>query len=218
MNSNNLHETAACASRIGNRLRRELIDRGGLAFLGGMTAMIAVAVLATPRANAAACCPPANGNESRAGGQVPAEGGGCTRAKTATEPGNPIPRRVATVMEHYVKIQTALAADTTDGVSDAAAAIAKLVAEDPGKTLPVGVVAQAEALGKASDLAAAREALKPLSVSLSRYLSTEKIKTGLYHQMFCSMANAGWIQADRVIRNPYYGKSMLECGEVMGTY
>lgn len=29
----------------------------------------------------------------------------------------------------------------------------------------------------------------------------------------CPMANAQWIQKEGTIKNPYYGKSMLECGE-----
>ncbi len=29
----------------------------------------------------------------------------------------------------------------------------------------------------------------------------------------CPMANAKWIQKTGSLRNPYYGKSMLECGE-----
>lgn len=29
----------------------------------------------------------------------------------------------------------------------------------------------------------------------------------------CPMASARWIQKDGDLRNPYYGKSMLECGE-----
>jgi hypothetical protein len=29
----------------------------------------------------------------------------------------------------------------------------------------------------------------------------------------CPMASARWIQKDGALRNPYYGKSMLECGE-----
>jgi hypothetical protein len=29
----------------------------------------------------------------------------------------------------------------------------------------------------------------------------------------CPMASARWIQKEGNLRNPYYGKSMLECGE-----
>ena len=30
--------------------------------------------------------------------------------------------------------------------------------------------------------------------------------------VFCSMAKASWLQTDKKIRNPYYGKKMLTCG------
>ena len=35
--------------------------------------------------------------------------------------------------------------------------------------------------------------------------------------LHCPMAEADWLQLDRTVRNPYYGKSMLECGEVRRT-
>ncbi len=121
------------------------------------------------------------------------------------------PLRVA--LEQYVKIQTALAADSLKGVSEAAAAIAATAKEKPGE-LPEATAAQAEAVGKASDLKAARAALKPLSATLIAAASASKEKTGHYYEAFCPMANAAWIQADKKVANPYYGASMLTCGEI----
>jgi hypothetical protein len=34
-----------------------------------------------------------------------------------------------------------------------------------------------------------------------------------YQKATCPMANAKWIQQPGSLRNPYYGKSMLDCGE-----
>jgi hypothetical protein len=34
--------------------------------------------------------------------------------------------------------------------------------------------------------------------------------------VFCSMAKGSWLQKRGEVRNPYYGSSMLTCGEVVG--
>ncbi|MBM3890432.1 MAG: hypothetical protein FJ388_15070, partial [Verrucomicrobia bacterium] len=51
-------------------------------------------------------------------------------------PGKPLPAAAKPVLDQYLKITAALAADTLDGVSDAAQAIAKSLAGDLNKTLP----------------------------------------------------------------------------------
>jgi len=118
-----------------------------------------------------------------------------------------------TALEQYVKIQTALAGDSLKGVPEAAAAIAE-TAKTNSDALPEAVMMQAEAVGKATDIKAARVALKPLSMSLISAASALKDKTGHYYEAFCPMAGAAWIQADKKVANPYYGASMLTCGEI----
>jgi len=49
---------------------------------------------------------------------------------------------------------------------------------------------------------------------LIEYLERENVQTGQYVEVYCDMAKASWLQMDRKIRNPYYGKEMLECGEI----
>lgn len=117
------------------------------------------------------------------------------------------------VLGDYVKIQTALAADSLKGVPEAAAALAATARQNAG-TLPAPLAAQAEAVGKATDIKAARAAFKPLSATLVAAASAAKEKTGRYHEAFCPMAGAAWIQTGKTIANPYFGSSMLTCGEI----
>lgn len=116
-------------------------------------------------------------------------------------------------LKQYVTIQTALAADTLKGVPEAANALAAAVKESAG-VLPVTTASQAEAVAKAQDIKAARVAFKPLSAALITGLNAQKEKVGHYYEAFCPMAGAAWIQADKKIANPYYGASMLTCGEI----
>ena len=76
----------------------------------------------------------------------------------------------------------------------------------------VGV--QAETLAKATDLKAAREAFKPLSASLAKYLADNKAGKGIYHEAYCPMVKASWLQTEKAIKNPYMGRKMLDCGEL----
>jgi len=121
---------------------------------------------------------------------------------------------VKSVYDHYLKIQAELAKDSLKGVADNANAIAKAVRGDEMKMLPSDVAVQAGAVAQAKDLKAAREAFKPLSASLIKYLGDNKVPTGTYHEVYCPMAKASWLQKGKSVKNPYMGKEMLDCGEL----
>jgi hypothetical protein len=65
-----------------------------------------------------------------------------------------------------IKIQSQLAQDSLKGMDEHAHAIVKAVRGGTVKMLPSSVADQADKLAKAKDLPAAREAFKPLSISL----------------------------------------------------
>src|SRR5882724_1105135 len=121
---------------------------------------------------------------------------------------------VKSVLNHYLAIQNELAKDSIKGVDEHANAIAKAVKGDDMKMLSRDVATQAETLARAKDLKAAREADKPLSALLMKYLADNKAGKGVYHEAYCPMVKASWLQTDRAIRNPYMGRAMLSCGEL----
>ena len=120
---------------------------------------------------------------------------------------------VKSVYDHYLKIQADLAGDSLTGVADEGNAIAKAVQGDSMKMLPDEVATQAEAVAKAADLKAARATFKPLSDSLIKYLAAHNAKDA-YVQVYCPMAHASWLQKDKTVNNPYYGKAMSSCGVI----
>jgi hypothetical protein len=121
---------------------------------------------------------------------------------------------VKSVLDHYLKIQAELAKDSVKGIGEHAHAMAKAVQGDDMKMLSSDVAKQAEKLAQATDLEAAREAFKPLSKSLIKYLADNKAGAGMYHEAYCPMAKASWLQMGKEIQNPYLGKEMLTCGEL----
>ena len=124
-----------------------------------------------------------------------------------------LPQPLASVFDGYIQVQTALAKDSLEGVTESVKTISKTVKNDPAKTFSATVAQQAEAVTKAADLRGAREAFKALSQSLIEYVSKNPSLASNYRQVHCSMANASWLQTGATVSNPYMGKAMARCGE-----
>lgn len=157
------------------------------------------------------CCPPS-------GATAHAGHGGTTASAPAktTAPKLALNGVAKPVFENYLAVQASLAGDSLETISTSASAVAQAARNDTAKTLPVEVAVQAEALAKAKDLAAARKAFRPLSESLIRYAKSGNIPAGTLYEVYCPMAKAGWLQADKAVRNPYFGQAMLSCGQIKG--
>lgn len=123
------------------------------------------------------------------------------------------PPQVTAVFESYARIQAALAQDSIQGISKEAGAIANAINGDASKSFAASVGPQAEVLGKAADLKTARTAFKALSASLIDYAAKHHALGGTYKQVHCPMVNADWLQKEFAVKNPYFGKAMLQCGE-----
>jgi hypothetical protein len=131
----------------------------------------------------------------------------------------PVDKSVDTILDNYFKIQSALAQDKTAGIDGAAKAIQtateSVKTSDPEVKTLVTQIQSAAGKIQGQSLEAARgtffELSRPLLVYLNKYHSS---KDG-YYRFFCPMAKKGWIQSDEDTRNPYYGTSMLKCGELI---
>ncbi len=130
-----------------------------------------------------------------------------------------------TVLAEYLKIQEALATDTTEGIEGAVHAIqASTKSLHPGhaagghadhyKNIPQDLLAACERFGDAEDIGSIREAFKDLSKPVSMWVTMAKPEHTSV--MYCSMEKAGWVQRGSKVANPYFGKSMASCGEVVG--
>lgn len=129
------------------------------------------------------------------------------------------------ILHSYLQIHDALASDKTTGVQAAARSIAaaskKLDAKgvtgehaEHYEHLPMKLAKAAKAVAAAGDISAAREAFKELSRPMAMWGTMSK-PSGVT-VMFCSMAKGSWLQRKGATRNPYYGASMLGCGEMVG--
>jgi hypothetical protein len=117
----------------------------------------------------------------------------------------------AALMDPYLEVQVALAADRFEGVAAQAAAIEKAAGALGADA--EAIVAGAKKLAAAKDIAAARTAFGEVSTALTEY--AQKTKSGFGPDVrlaYCPMVNKPWLTKDKTIRNPYYGASMLTCG------
>jgi hypothetical protein len=124
----------------------------------------------------------------------------------------PAPGGFDGILGHYEAVRTALLADRTAGVPDHAKAIAGLSKSAPADLGPQ-IAAAAFKLAAAKDLNAARDAFYELSKPLVRWREAAGSKRHVV--AFCPMKKRSWLQPKGEIGNPYYGKSMPRCGEVV---
>lgn len=114
----------------------------------------------------------------------------------------------ADVAAPYIHIQATLAADSTEGVGEAARAIVAAAGDlgDAG----AAIVMAANAVSLADDLVKTRAAFGLLSDAMIKF--SDAAGLGELKIAFCPMARKSWIQEDGDIANPYHGSEMLRCG------
>ncbi|WKS95664.1 DUF3347 domain-containing protein [Riemerella columbina] len=79
---------------------------------------------------------------------------------------------------------------------------------------------QTKSIANSKDIQTQRIHFISLSDDIYSLLKTAKYEVPVYHQ-HCPMANKGkganWLSTEKVIQNPYYGNTMLRCGETVET-
>jgi len=134
-------------------------------------------------------------------------------------------REMEPILAEYLKIQTALAADETEGVEGAVRAIEDLAKTlDPGtahgehaehyQNIPEDISVACGKLHEAKGIGSIREAFKDLSKPVSMWVTMGEPKDASV--MYCPMAKASWVQHGSEVANPYLGSKMLRCGEKVG--
>lgn len=124
----------------------------------------------------------------------------------------PPPDALRALVASYLDIQAALAADKVEDV------------KAPARTLTAQAVAlgkdgadiakAATAMEQAGGIAAARDALGPLSDAVIARVRAVGSNDADLRLGYCPMVKRSWLQRGERVRNPYYGASMLTCGEL----
>lgn len=78
------------------------------------------------------------------------------------------------------------------------------------------MTSDAKSISSNQDLKKQREAFKSLSKSTYELIKVSNPAQTVYYQ-YCPMADANWLSKEKAVKNPYYGTSMLTCGNVVET-
>jgi hypothetical protein len=113
---------------------------------------------------------------------------------------------VERAFEHYERIRSALAQDTSTNVAAEAEALSPLAREIAGEQAGRA----AASLADAKNLEQAREQFG----TLSEALVPKFLEAGLagVQGFVCSMKQKRWAQRGTTAANPYFGKAMATCG------
>ncbi len=133
-----------------------------------------------------------------------------------------------TVFENYVLVDKALVNDDAETAKQSSKTLQKSLekmdmkllkgnAHNHWMTLEKELKESANAIANTSDIKKQREHFIHLSAHLINAIKTFGIDQKVYLD-FCPMANnnegAYWLSKEKEIRNPYFGKKMLDCGSI----
>ncbi|MDO9374097.1 MAG: DUF3347 domain-containing protein [Ferruginibacter sp.] len=129
-------------------------------------------------------------------------------------PGSPL-------LAHYYQVSEALVAGNAAAAATHANAFIKVANATDYKKISEGnittLVKDASAIAGTKDLTKQREYFMNFSRNMLAVAKAVKLSDKPVYEVYCPMKKASWLSAAKDIRNPYYGSSMLTCGEVKST-
>ncbi len=135
--------------------------------------------------------------------------------------------------EEYFKVKNSLVSDDATATQKAAAGVqsglskvdmnlVKGAAHDQWMMIRSEIQKATALIVKESEIANQRRHFAPLSQAFLELTETFGLTKDKVYKEYCPMAfdskGAYWLSESEEIRNPYFGKSMLTCGEVTTTY
>ena len=125
---------------------------------------------------------------------------------------------LSTMYQSYLNIKNALVSDQSDEASKAANTFLKSASMVDYKVLSEGNLdllrKEASKIADSRSIEMQREAFNNLSKNMIALTGKYKLADESVFVQYCPMAKASWLSAEKNVKNPYYGKSMLTCGSV----
>jgi hypothetical protein len=79
------------------------------------------------------------------------------------------------------------------------------------------LITDAERIKTTKDITKQREYFGTFSLDFYSLAKRVKLSAQPVYQVYCPMKKMYWLNYDRTIRNPYYGHTMLSCGQITET-
>ena len=125
---------------------------------------------------------------------------------------------ISKLYQNYLNIKTALVTDNSDEASKAANAFIKSASMVDYKVLSEGNLdvlrKEASTISESRSIETQRASFGQLSNNMIALTKQFKFSDSSVFVQYCPMADASWLSAEKAVKNPFYGKSMLTCGSV----
>ena len=125
---------------------------------------------------------------------------------------------ISKLYQNYIVIKDALVTDNSDGASKAANEFLKSASMVDYKVLSEGNLdtlrQDASTIAESRSIETQRESFAKLSSNMIELAKKFKMADSSVFVLYCPMQNASWLSAQKEVKNPFYGRSMLTCGSM----
>jgi hypothetical protein len=129
--------------------------------------------------------------------------------------------QLSLLLTDYYNIKNALVAGDVVSASANAKAFLQKANTIDYKVISEGNVhalsGSAGKIAEAENIQQQREYFALFSINMTAVAKAIKLTDRPIYQLYCPMKKAYWLSSEKEVRNPYFGSSMLTCGEVTGT-
>jgi hypothetical protein len=129
--------------------------------------------------------------------------------------------QVPQLLTYYYNIKNALVSGNANDAVSAATSFVKAANSIDYKVISEGnintLVKDAGKIADTKDLKQQRAYFANFSLNMAAVAKAVKLTDKPVYYDYCPMRKAYWLSSEKTIINPYYGSSMLTCGEVTET-
>lgn len=130
-------------------------------------------------------------------------------------------KQLSQLLSSYYNIKNALVTGDATSAASNADEFLKTVNAIDYKVISEGnshvLAKDAGRISASKDLKKQREYFANFSSNMAAVAKALKVTDQPVYLQYCPMKKASWLSSEKEIRNPYYGSSMLTCGEVTET-
>ncbi|CAM4343916.1 Protein of unknown function [Pedobacter westerhofensis] len=124
--------------------------------------------------------------------------------------------KIANIYNGYISLKNTLVAGNAAAAHQTAADLSKSLSAFSGCENTALI---ADKIAGTEDIKVQRKEFTSLSSDVIALFKHVDLQKGTIYVQHCPMSNNGdggdWLSSDKTIKNPYYGKEMLECGGVV---
>ena len=125
------------------------------------------------------------------------------------------------LLSDYYNIKNALVEGKAAAASLNAAAFVKTINGIDYKIISEGniniLLKDAGKISETTDIKLQREYFSNFSANMLAFAKAVKLSDKEIMVQYCPMKKASWLSNEKAIKNPYYGSSMLTCGQITET-